>query len=550
MPRDGSGTYTQPANTSAVNGAVIDPDKFNTLISDIASALTTSVNTSGTKAMAADLPMGGNKVTGLAAGTATGDAANMGNVHPTVLAKTANYTVLTTDTGRLITGDATSATFTLTLPAAASSSGMVVGFKKIDASVNTVIIDGSGSETIDGATTFTLVGQYDSLIIVCNGSAWYILPSIPATIIAVNITTATIATAILSGKVRVTGEITPTALAADTNDYAPTGAATSSIWRISASSAVKLTGIAALAAGTTLTLINVGTFNITLTSNDAASSAANRFTLPFPEVLRPGQALGIRYDTTLSLWVPTSLIKAVPVAAGFKNLKIIYATAATLTATADAVTVETTTGEAYRAQSVSVTCNITTSGANGLDTGAEASSTWYSIWLIYNPTTNTQAGLLSLSATAPTMPSGYTFKARLGWVRNNGSSNFINFVQYGRQVQLVMDGTALPIIAAGGFTASLVAYATTNFIPSTAFVFRGIVHAAADDIAVAPNSGYSVGIGGTNTKQPPYYFGVSTSGFTPNGFVAEFILEEANIYVYGSGNAASSVRVLGWEDNI
>lgn len=81
--------------------------------------------------------------------------------------------------------------------------------------------------------------------------------------------------------------------------------------------------------------------------------------------------------------------------------------------------------------SVNLTVDITTSGANGLDTGTEASSTWYSIWVIYNPTTSTTAGLLSTSATAPTMPSGYTKKRRVGWVRNDASSNFLKFYQIG-----------------------------------------------------------------------------------------------------------------------
>lgn len=550
MPRDGSGTYTQPANTSAVNGATIDPDKFNTLISDIASALTTSVNTSGTVPLIANLAMGGNKITGLASGTAVGDAANMGNVHPTVLAKTANYTVLTTDTGRLITGDATSASFTLTLPAAASSSGMVIGAKKIDASVNTVTVDGNSTETIDGALTFVLSAQYDSVMLVCNGSAWYVVPSVPATIATLAITTATIATAILSGTVRFTGIISPTILGSDTNDYAPTSAATNSVWRISASSAVKITGIAALTAGTEITLLVVGSNNITLTSNDTGSSAANRINIPFAETLRVGQSIQLRYDGTTSLWVPVTAVKAIPVAGGFKNLKIIYATAATLTLTADAATLETTTGEAYRAQSASVTCNITTSGANGLDTGAEASSTWYSIWLIYNPTTNTQAGLLSLSATAPTMPSGYTFKARLGWVRNNASSNFINFIQYGRNVQMVMDGTALPSIDSNpGNGAQPKVAAVGGFVPSTASIIRILVHANTDAILLGPNTNYDF-IGSSNTKQAPYYFDTTTSGYTPGGFVCEMILEETNVYWWGSNNANSRIQIFGWEDNL
>lgn len=90
-----------------------------------------------------------------------------------------------------------------------------------------------------------------------------------------------------------------------------------------------------------------------------------------------------------------------------------------VTVTADGLNVA-----GLRLSSVAVSASIVSSGAGGLDTGSEAASTWYSIWVIYNQTTATTSALLSTSATAPTMPSGYTFKRLVGWVRNNASSNF------------------------------------------------------------------------------------------------------------------------------
>jgi len=69
------------------------------------------------------------------------------------------------------------------------------------------------------------------------------------------------------------------------------------------------------------------------------------------------------------------------------------------------------------------------SGAvNCLDTGSEASSTWYYLWLIKNPSSGTVGGLFSTSTTSPTMPTGYTMKRRMPLaVRNNGSSNIEPF---------------------------------------------------------------------------------------------------------------------------
>lgn len=75
-----------------------------------------------------------------------------------------------------------------------------------------------------------------------------------------------------------------------------------------------------------------------------------------------------------------------------------------------------------------LTVDISTSGANGLDTGTEAASTWYYVWLIKNTSTGTVAGLFSASSTAPTLPSGYNKKRLLPIaVRNDGSNNFIPF---------------------------------------------------------------------------------------------------------------------------
>jgi hypothetical protein len=83
-----------------------------------------------------------------------------------------------------------------------------------------------------------------------------------------------------------------------------------------------------------------------------------------------------------------------------------------------------------------VTADITASGANGLDTGAEASNTWYYGYVIYNPTTGTKAALLSTSSSAPTMPSGYTKKRRIGSVITDASGHIRAVTQRGDRFQL------------------------------------------------------------------------------------------------------------------
>lgn len=78
MPRNGSGTYSLPVNSwfPAVNGVTATSSDWNNTAQDIQAALTQSVSSDGQTPMTGNLPMGNNKITGLAAGTANTDAAN------------------------------------------------------------------------------------------------------------------------------------------------------------------------------------------------------------------------------------------------------------------------------------------------------------------------------------------------------------------------------------------------------------------------------------------------------------------------------------------
>jgi len=96
----------------------------------------------------------------------------------TTVSKTSNYTVLEADRDKVIRADATSGTVTVTLVAAATAGdGFQIAVKKVDSSANTVIIDGSASETIDGAATLTLSTQYDVALLICDGSNWHVTNS-------------------------------------------------------------------------------------------------------------------------------------------------------------------------------------------------------------------------------------------------------------------------------------------------------------------------------------------------------------------------------------
>lgn len=98
-----------------------------------------------------------------------------GGVKLTSAAKTANYTATITDTVLIV--DSTSGSVTITLPAASTSTGMVLTVKKI-VSANSVILDGNASETIDSATTLTITTQWAAKTVYCDGSAWFVIASV------------------------------------------------------------------------------------------------------------------------------------------------------------------------------------------------------------------------------------------------------------------------------------------------------------------------------------------------------------------------------------
>jgi hypothetical protein len=87
--------------------------------------------------------------------------------------KTADYTVLDDDGYEQIFVNPTGKTITITLPTASANTGRRL-IVKVTHAGGAVTVNGEGSETIDGATTFVMQSQYDFLDITCNGTTWFI----------------------------------------------------------------------------------------------------------------------------------------------------------------------------------------------------------------------------------------------------------------------------------------------------------------------------------------------------------------------------------------
>jgi len=95
--------------------------------------------------------------------------------HPTITIDNTDTPYTVDDTIEVILCDCTSSAIHVDLPTAAGRQGAYYNIKKIDSTANAVTIDGLDAETIDGAATQLIYGQYDSYTLVSDGTNWVIV---------------------------------------------------------------------------------------------------------------------------------------------------------------------------------------------------------------------------------------------------------------------------------------------------------------------------------------------------------------------------------------
>lgn len=127
------------------------------------------------------------------------------------------------------------------------------------------------------------------------------------------------------------------------------------------------------------------------------------------------------------------------------------------------------------------------SGNGSLDTGVVAVNTWYHVFLIKRPDTGVVDLLISLSPTAPTLPTNYTLFRRIGAMRtDNPSHNWTAFTQVGSQFLWVVP---VNTVSAGGLNTTPVLVAL--FVPTGVKVrasFRALITNSAVGMNVLINS--------------------------------------------------------------
>lgn len=256
------------------------------------------------------------------------------------------------------------------------------------------------------------------------------------------------------------------------------------------------------------------------------------------------------------LSMETNTLKAVPpMMAGAQGLVIVNNTStpnSQIDMSADQV-IASTSGNALSklGTSISGTCNTSTTGADGLDASSRVADTWYNFFFIYNPTTDDWATLASLSATAPTLPSGYTYFVRVGAMRTDGSGNFYRSRQRGNKVQY--NGSTGPRQVTTTAAASVAALSLANFVPPTATGARVSTYSSS-----VQNSGQLIALGSViffsiATAQVSYQgnLGGSISTSTNAMTIAADIVFDAAVEVYRQETATGiDIRVHGWTDKV
>lgn len=194
----------------------------------------------------------------------------------------------------------------------------------------------------------------------------------------------------------------------------------------------------------------VGSDNLQVTIGGAAALTSKSIRRNFNQVtaaldLRQNQETIVVYDATSDTFqmqgqVGNAPFSGGPIAAG-RNIVITnngVTPTAKMDVAADEVLLKPTGsgGPYFLATSVSLTLDIAGAVGSplGLDTGAEASNTWYYIWLIYNG--SNVSAVFSVSSTSPNLSSGsltaYKWIALVGMTRNDNTSNFTNLVIHDR----------------------------------------------------------------------------------------------------------------------
>lgn len=234
--------------------------------------------------------------------------------------------------------------------------------------------------------------------------------------------------------------------------------------------------------------------------------------------------------------------------------------------TAGKTVLVSSTGAPIFLSSFSGTCDLTTTGLNGMDTGSRPASGWVYLYALSN---GSLQGTIA-TQTSPTagsfspVPSGYIYSMYVGAMWLDGSSNLFRSKQVGRKTQSIVgtNPAATAVIANGvintfsetspAFTPTTTSVAT--FVPATAGEIQLLVSGhwkggSVSSVLIAPNTawgGTQNGPQGSNGNIFPVWLD-SAGGTTQMSLIATMVLETMNIFIASSA-AGAAIGLLGWTD--
>ncbi|BCP53770.1 hypothetical protein K32_23870 [Kaistia sp. 32K] len=234
----------------------------------------------------------------------------------------------------------------------------------------------------------------------------------------------------------------------------------------------------------------------------------------------------------------------------------------TFTITADALTVEDASGNVRRLANVNVTGNLATTGAGGMDSGSPATG-WLYGYAIFNPVSGDVKALASASASAPTLPAGYTMAAYIGALRYDSSGALWRTSQAGKYTKVLWGTlpTAPPTLASGaagnvgqGIAPTWSAIAVGNFVPPTAIVIHlNAMKGDGTDMIIAPNNrhgGWQDAFAALATAAP--YMMIYDNDQTDQDVLPiDLFLESTNIYYAAVLHESGGARIClsGWSED-
>jgi hypothetical protein len=203
--------------------------------------------------------------------------------------------------------------------------------------------------------------------------------------------------------------------------------------------------------------------------------------------------------------------------------------------------------------SSTIVIDMTVEGKNGFEANPTTLAVaWYFPYVVYNPTTKEVAGVMSASATSPTLShaslSGFTKFRRVGSIYNtaSGSASIRDFVQVGKSPRRQYLWTGGPLSSvSNGSSQTYSSVSLSTLVPSTADVVVGLARCTTATTSVECYLSHD----GTNDQ---WHMGVQgETGFDGIGQY-RIILETAQTYYYRRGDTGSNVDffVTGYEESL